>query len=135
MLVQEFIESRSFSKYGIEGPHDFRVILVDDDPVEAYFRVPKEGLIANVAQGGSLRYVELEDISDKVLVIIDEVKEIASKLRPNFYSVDFMFDVDNRPWVVELNSKPGIGFHMDIEKEEYERPAMEKVVEGISELV
>ncbi|MBW2994893.1 hypothetical protein KY312_00935, partial [Candidatus Woesearchaeota archaeon] len=30
------------------------------------------------------------------------------RFKPRIYTVDFIFDKNNKPWLMELNSKPGM---------------------------
>ncbi len=133
MLVQEFIESDDLPEYGIEGPHDLRVLVVNGEPIGSYFRVPDEGLLSNVALGGSKIYVELDRLDDEIFEIVNEVGRKLDSYNPSIYTVDFMYS-GGRPWIVELNSQPGVYYHGDGREEEWERPWMEKIVEAVSGL-
>jgi D-alanine-D-alanine ligase-like ATP-grasp enzyme len=48
--------------------------------------------------------------------VVDYVLKKVSKYGKNFYSIDFIFDEKQNPWIVEMNSRPGI----TLEKEELE---------------
>lgn len=133
MLVQRFIESDDLPEYGIEGPHDLRVLVVNGEPIGSYFRVPDEGLLSNVALGGSKIYVELGELDEEVLEIVDKVGEKLEAYNPSIYTVDFMYSSE-RPWIIELNSQPGVYYYGDGREEEWERPWMKKIVEAITEV-
>lgn len=132
MLVQRFMESDDLPEYGIEGPHDLRILMVNGDPIGAYFRVPDEGLLSNVALGGQKIYVELENLPEKIFSIVERVTVQLEEYEPNIYTVDFMFS-EGSPWIVELNSQPGIYYHGEGRKEEWERPWMKKLCDTIAE--
>lgn len=131
MMVQRFIESDNLPEHGIKGPHDLRILVVNGEPVGSYFRVPDEGLLSNVALGGSKIYVELEELDQKVFDIVGEVGEQLNDYNPSIYTVDFMYS-GGKPWIVELNSQPGVYYHGEGRKEEWERPWMEKIVDAVS---
>ncbi len=110
-LVQDFIDSSS----GVPGVrstiHDFRVVFVNDKIIYAYIREPKKGsLLANLAQGGSLKIVPLKKLPKSVLPIIKYANKIFEAFVPRVFCIDFMFDKKGRPWIVELNSMPGLFF-------------------------
>ncbi|MFP4038422.1 MAG: RimK family alpha-L-glutamate ligase [Candidatus Nanohaloarchaea archaeon] len=132
MLVQEFMESDNLPEFGIEGPHDLRVLVVSGEPIGSYFRVPGEGLLSNVALGGNKIYVETDSLGQRIFEIVEEVDEKLESYNPSVYTVDFMYS-DGRPWIVELNSQPGVYYHGEGREEEWERPWMERIADAIAE--
>ncbi|QGA80669.1 ATP-grasp domain-containing protein [Candidatus Nanohalobium constans] len=134
MIVQKIMENLGTDELGVEGPHDLRVIVVNDEVIGSYLRIPEEGeLLSNVAQGGSKKYVDLDDVPKEALSIVEEVASELDDYRPVIYTVDVMFS-DGEPMIVELNSQPGIYYHGPGRKESREKPWMKKVVEAIGEL-
>lgn len=133
LLVQRFISDAGIPDLGVEGAHDLRILIVNDELVGSYLRIPGEDSeLSNVAQGGSKRYLSLEDVPRGVKDIVDEVAGELEGYRPVIYTVDFM--LADRPYIVELNSQPGVYYHGEGRKEEWERPWMEKVVDAIESL-
>lgn len=110
-LVQEFIDSSSGIPGFSKGYHDLRLVFVNDKLLYALMRQPAKGkLLANLAQGGSLRIVPLDKIPKSVYPIIGQANQILETFNPRIYSIDLMFDKKKKPWVVELNSMPGLYF-------------------------
>lgn len=133
LLVQEFIGDAGIPELGVEGPHDLRILIVNDEIVGSYLRIPGEGSeLSNVAQGGSKNYLELEDVPENVREIVDDVSGELRDYRPVVYTVDFM--MAGKPYVVELNSQPGVYYHGPGREESWERPWMKKVVEAVKYL-
>ncbi len=133
VLVQEFVEDAEIPELDVEGPHDLRILVVNDEVVGSYLRIPGEdSVLSNVAQGGSKRYIGLEDVPDSVLDRVEEVADELEEFRPVIYTVDFM--IAEEPYLVELNSQPGVYYHGPGRSEEWERPWMLKIVEAIKEL-
>jgi glutathione synthase/RimK-type ligase-like ATP-grasp enzyme len=133
LLVQRFIEDAGIPELDVEGPHDLRILIVNDELVGSYLRIPGEGSqLSNVAQGGSKVYLDLEDVPEKVEDIVDEVSEELNDYRPVVYTVDFM--IADKPYIVELNSQPGVYYHGPGRKEKWERPRMEKIADAVEEL-
>ena len=112
-LVQEFIDSSS----GVPGiktsnsMHDLRLVFVNEKLVYSYIREPEAGsFLANLAQGGSLHIVPVEKIPASLTPIIRYANGVFETFTDKIYCIDFMFDENERPWIVELNSMPGLYF-------------------------
>lgn len=110
-LVQEFIDSSKGVPGVSKKMHDLRLVFVNDKIIYAYIREPKKGsFLANLAQGGSLIIVSKNKLPRSLNPIIKQANEIFATFNPRIYSIDFMFDEKSRPWIVELNSMPGLFF-------------------------
>lgn len=110
-IAQEFIDS----SYGIAGickrAHDLRLVCVNEKIIYSYIREPKKGrYLANLAQGGTLTIVPRDKLPHSLSPIMHYVNETFSTWNPRVYSIDFMFDQDQTPWIVELNGMPGLFF-------------------------
>lgn len=110
-LIQEFIDS-SHGVPGISGgTHDLRLVFINKKIVYCYTREPGIGsLLANLALGGKLKIVPKKLIPSSVTPIIERAHQIFRSFEPRVYTIDIMFDENRRPWVVELNSMPGLYF-------------------------
>ena len=110
-LVQEFIDS-SLGVPGVsESMHDLRLVFVNDKLSYSYIREPEEGnYLANLSQGGSLSVVPKNKIPHSIYPIIRCANRVFETFNPRIYSIDFMFDENKRPWIVEMNSMPGLYF-------------------------
>ncbi|MFB6115274.1 MAG: RimK family alpha-L-glutamate ligase [Candidatus Nanohalobium sp.] len=130
-IVQAFVDSSSgISELDIEGLHDLRAVIVNDEIAVAYVRQPSEGYLSNQHLGGTVTYVEPEEYPEKARHILEAVSQEFEEYDPRLYTVDLIFDKNGEPWILELNSKPGIGYAREQEKREYEYPAMKKVVQA-----
>jgi glutathione synthase/RimK-type ligase-like ATP-grasp enzyme len=110
-IIQEFINS-SCGVPGIsEHMHDLRLIFVNNKISYAYIREPEKGnYLANLSQGGSLSVVPTDHIPPSLYPIIRCANRVFETFNPRIYSIDFMFDENKKPWIVELNSMPGLYF-------------------------
>ncbi|AOV95303.1 hypothetical protein AQV86_05295 [Nanohaloarchaea archaeon SG9] len=134
VIVQSFVDDAGIPELDVEGPHDLRILVVNDEVVGSYLRIPGEdSVLSNVAQGGSKKYIGLEDVPEKVLSRVQEVADELEDFRPVIYTVDFMI-ADGEPFIVELNSQPGVYYHGPGRSEEWERPWMLKIVDAVQEL-
>ncbi len=135
-VVQEFVEASEVPIPGVSGKqHDLRVVFVNNEPVYTYVRMPEqEEGVSNVAKQGSITYIDLEDIPEEVMEAAREISEELEGYRPCLFSVDFIISEEGRPYVLELNSKPGMYFSDGEGKEEYERPGIERLIEALSQL-
>lgn len=110
-IIQEFIDSSSGVPGVSENMHDLRLIFVNNKISYAYIREPKEGnYLANLSQGGSLSVIPTDNIPYSLQPIIRCANRVFETFNPRIYSIDFMFDENKRPWIVELNSMPGLYF-------------------------
>jgi len=135
-VVQEFVEASEVPLPGVSGKqHDLRIVFVNNEPVYTYVRTPEEeDGVSNVAKQGSITYIGLEDVPGEVMESAREVSEKLEGYRPCFFSVDFIISKEGRPYILELNSKPGMYFSDGEGREEYERPGIERLVEALSQL-
>lgn len=125
-LVQEFIDSSQGIPGVMRGLHDLRLIYRDETLVYAYYRTPKEGsLLANVAQGGKQTMIAEENIPDSVWPVAHTIQEHYAAFSPKIYTIDLIFDPVGRPWIVELNTMPGLY------PDESERPHIGKLYQAI----
>ena len=116
-LAQEFIDSA----YGIEGIvsglHDLRLVFVNNNLIYSYVRVPSKGsYLANLAQGGSMFIVKRKNLPNTVFPLIKRVQRTFEVFKRKIYTIDLMFDKSQKPWIVELNTMPGIYFSPDQKK-------------------
>jgi glutathione synthase/RimK-type ligase-like ATP-grasp enzyme len=126
MIVQEFIDSSGGVPEVSNGTHDLRLVFVNDKIIYSYIREPKKGsYLANLAQGGSLTIVPKSKLPKTLLPIIEYANEIFETFIPRIYCIDFMFDKNKKPWIVELNSMPGLYFTPS------EKPYMLKMYEEL----
>jgi glutathione synthase/RimK-type ligase-like ATP-grasp enzyme len=111
-IAQEFIETNSGIPGIIGGRHDLRIIIKNEDPFYAIVRSPKNNqYLANTIFGGSLTVIPIEKIPQSVFDILNKVKERFSSFIKKLYSIDFIFDSQGKPLIVEGNSRPGIALH------------------------
>jgi glutathione synthase/RimK-type ligase-like ATP-grasp enzyme len=118
MIVQEFIDSSKGIPGIVKGVHDLRLVFVNDELIYSYVRQPAEGsYLANLAQGGSMFIVEPHNLPDTLQPAIRAVQEQFREFPRKIYTIDFMFDEHQRPWIIELNTMPGIYFSSDQSRE------------------
>lgn len=106
-IVQEFIETSRGIKGLVKSRHDLRVIVINGKINHSHIRVPKKGLLtANMALGGKKIFIRNSQIPKKALKIVRKVDRLLRKYKPRIYSVDFLFDENQKPYIVECNSSP-----------------------------
>lgn len=111
-IVQEFIETASGIPKITSGRHDLRIFLENEVPFYSIIRTPlKDPYLANIKRGGTLEVVPLEKIPPSAFEIVHTITKIFSCFPKKLYAVDLVFDKNQRPWVVECNSRPGIALH------------------------
>lgn len=108
-ILQEFINTSAGIPGIIKGHHDLRIVIVNGKIILSHVRAPKNGsLLANVAQGGSIKEVPIKDIPK---FIIDTVKKIQLLIDEKFdyplYSIDLGIQDEKELFVFELNDQIG----------------------------
>lgn len=135
VLVQKFVDStHGIPSLGVKGVHDLRVIVMDGEPLVSYIRQPESGLISNVHRGGSMENVKLEKVPEKVFDMVEEVDEHLERYSDRLYSIDFIFDENETPWILELNSKPGLGFYSDDRIASWKKPLIDRAAKKLVQM-
>jgi glutathione synthase/RimK-type ligase-like ATP-grasp enzyme len=117
-MLQDFIDSSEGIPGIMRGVHDLRLVIIDTEVIYAYYRKPAEGsLLANLAQGGSMEIVPLKKLPKSVSPIIKRANQLFSGFKHKIYTIDLMFNKKKVPWIVELNSMPGMYFAPGQEKD------------------
>jgi glutathione synthase/RimK-type ligase-like ATP-grasp enzyme len=128
-LAQEFIDSSSGVPGVSKKMHDLRLVIINDKIIYSYIREPRAGsFLANLAQGGTLKIVPLKRIPRSVFPAVNYAHKIFETFNPRVFSIDFMFDKKGKPWLVELNSMPGLYFTPE------EKPYMIKMYQELLKL-
>lgn len=125
-LVQAFIEPGSLPEFGVEGPHDLRMFMINGEIRSCYIRLPDEGLLSNVNLGGRTEYVDVDEIPEKAVEKAKAIDRGLEHISPRIYSIDLMKGESGDFWLVELNDKPAVycfkpACDMNVEFENIER--------------
>ena len=114
-LAQELIEIKKGIKGFVSGAHDLRIMIINERPFYSYLRIPeKNKLISNLSQGGTIRVVPFNKLPRTILPFLKKIQKKLEKYGDKLYSIDMILDDNKKPWIIELNSRPGI----TLEKEE-----------------
>ncbi|MCW1930584.1 MAG: hypothetical protein KIH62_004715 [Candidatus Kerfeldbacteria bacterium] len=107
-VCEEFVETKEGIAGIVNGRHDLRVYIYNGEPKFAVIRQPKgDGVLANLAQGGSLFEVKVGDLPQWALDMVPVVEKELAQYGPRMYTIDMMFG-NGRPYLVELNDKPAV---------------------------
>ena len=114
VLVEEGVETPKEWGYKF----DIRGIFIYGRLAELYGRASKNGMITNLSQGG-------ESVEFNALVDMIGYEQLASAVREmhnanrvfgtNLLGVDVTFDENLSPYIIEVNSFPGLGHGIDEE--------------------
>ncbi|TXG77166.1 hypothetical protein E6Q11_03295 [Candidatus Dojkabacteria bacterium] len=111
LMLQEFIDSSHGIPGITPGYHDLRLVFINEELIYSYIRIPKEGsLLANVAQGGTMEIIEPHQLPATLDPIIHDVQKVFTRFPRKTYTIDVLFDETAQPWIVELNTMPGVYF-------------------------
>ncbi|MEA2007352.1 MAG: ATP-grasp domain-containing protein [Patescibacteria group bacterium] len=113
-IAQELITTNTGIKGIVDGPHDLRVIIKDDKLIYSYVRIPSRGrLLANLSQGAKIKVIDIENLPTQIPEIASHISKKLENFHHKLYSIDFAFDKKNKPWIIEMNSRPGITLEKD----------------------
>jgi glutathione synthase/RimK-type ligase-like ATP-grasp enzyme len=124
-IAQELIETNGYKKW-VKGAHDLRVMVINETPFHSFLRIPPKGkLIANLSQGGRIKLIDPKELPLSIQRIIKVVSKKLGRFKQKMYAIDFIFDKNEKPWIIELNSRPGIAL------EEEELPVRDKYYDNL----
>lgn len=108
-IMQEFVDTSKGIPGIANGRHDLRVAVINGKAVWCHVRTPKgDNLIANAAQGGSVREVDYSVVPESVKKIVNKISEHFYKKYGNtVYSIDFGIGPDGVAKVFEINDQIG----------------------------
>lgn len=110
MAIQPFIDTSGGVPGLSQDKHDHRIILSNGEIISSYIRTPAEGsLLANIALGASLAYVEAGQIPDSAHQVITYVEKQFHLFSPRLYTIDLVYD-NGTPKIMELNDQPGLHY-------------------------
>ncbi len=111
VLVQEFKENTKGVPGVSQAPGlaDLRLIFSNHELIYALSRRAKEdSLFTNIHQGAKAEKVSLEAIPKTAMTIAKKIDRRLSFFPYSLYTLDFIFDDRERPWLMELNTSPGL---------------------------
>jgi len=111
LLVQEFIRSTGgipgFSPNGVVA--DLRMVYFNHTFSYALSRVAKgNSLFTNFHQGATAVMVPEEKIPENAKAMVQKIVEKLHIFPQALYSIDVMFSDDGKPYVIEMNTTPGL---------------------------
>ena len=107
LLAQEFMDTSVGIPGVVDGVHDIRLEMCGGKIAACYVRSPKEGeLRANVALGGTARYLEPHEIPARAIYLSKRIDAYFRGL-PRHYAMDFA-RTSNGWKLIELNAYPGL---------------------------
>jgi hypothetical protein len=116
-FAQEFIDGKEGIPGIIKGNHDLRLIIFNGEVKQAFLRTPQKGSsLANVAQGGNLTYVKLQQLPQSSVAIVKAIDKKFLSYTPRLYTVDLMFE-KGKPYLIELNEQPGLPYPEEDEQD------------------
>lgn len=111
VLVQEFV----LSEKGIpeisecDEVADLRMVYQGGKLAYALSRIAAPGsLFTNLHQGATGKMIEIKKIPSSVIEMADIINRKISVFSNAQYSLDFIFDNNEKPYFIEMNTTPGI---------------------------
>lgn len=111
VLVQEFLESNfgipGFSKEGDVA--DLRLVYLNGNLIYSISRIAKnKSLYTNFHQGADAVIVPENKIPECAAEVSLKIRNRLEVFTESLYSIDLMFSNDGRPYLIEINTSPGV---------------------------
>lgn len=118
-IIQPFAKfDQGYSFQNCPASTDIRLIYLNGKIINSYIRMAKTGdFRCNQHQGGSLVYLPISDIPDKIII---KSNQIAKSLQPNssFFTLDFLITNSGQPYLLEGNTGPGLNWESSCHQDE-----------------
>lgn len=110
ILLQEFIDgSKGIPGLKQHAVADLRVVYLNHKPAYALSRIVKgTSLFTNFHQGASAVSVPLRSIPASVRILVKGIQKKLSLFPECEYSLDFIFNKRGTPFLMEINTAPGL---------------------------
>lgn len=109
-LLQEFIDGSHGIPGVYKGLHDLRLMFLGNELFQAYYRTNAPGTyLCNVSQGGQLVLVPIEKLPESVMTVASKICKRFEYHPNSFFTIDFLFNKEGVPKVLELNCSPSLG--------------------------
>lgn len=109
-LLQEFIDgSCGIPNLNQRAISDLRIVFINHKPIYALSRVVQgASLFTNFHQGASAIFVPLRTIPASARDLTKKIQEKLSIFPECEYSLDFIFNKQGKPFLMEINTTPGL---------------------------
>lgn len=108
-IMQEFVDSSNGIPGIYKGIHDLRLMFLDNKLFHSFYRTQAPGsYLCSVTFGAELVVVPIEDLPKSVIEMSKVVQERFKNYKNIFYSIDYHFDLNGNPKIIELNTSPGL---------------------------
>ncbi len=108
-IIMEFVDSGKGNKsLGAKGTYDIRCVVINGRIEHCLCREARKHYLTNYHQGGRLWFVDKSKVPGNVMDIVRRIDKKVKKFIPRIYTADFMIDPYGKPWLIEMNSKPGL---------------------------
>jgi hypothetical protein len=132
-IIQPFAKfDQGYSYQDLPSSTDIRLIFLKGKIIQSYLRVAKTGdFRCNEHQGGSLVYVNIDQIPSAVVTKAIKISQILQK-SCSLYALDFIITNSGNIYLLEGNTGPGLDWNMNLSKNEIEAKKLIQLV--VSEL-
>lgn len=110
-IMQPLIKIRSLPELGLFDKYDLRLVMDSERVRVCYARIPDKGFVSNVGDGsgGSNElFIDKSLLDDTIVSFGNFVNENFKKFKDRLISIDFVIGESGKPWLIELNGKPGL---------------------------
>lgn len=112
VLIQKFIKSYGLPSIAPKNKTaDLRVVVFNHHVLYIAARIAADGSdYTNVHQGAEPILIHHKNYPGSVLKIVNEIDKHFLNYEFAIYCLDFIFDRSRKPYLIEMNTKPGVNF-------------------------
>jgi glutathione synthase/RimK-type ligase-like ATP-grasp enzyme len=127
-IIQPFaLFDKGFCYRKTTSSTDIRLIYLNGEIIQSYIRVAKAGdFRCNEHQGGSLTYLGINEIPEKLIEKSKLIAEILDK--KSLYALDYIISNNGNVYLLEGNTGPGLDWNVSRKKNEIEAKKLIKLI-------
>lgn len=133
-IIQPYIKfDKGFSYKNLLVAADIRLIYLGGKIIQTYIRTAKkDDFRCNEHQGGSLKYISVNEIPKEVVITSNKIA-ISLNKKCSLYTLDFIISNNGNIYLLEGNTGPGLDWNLLIKENEIQAQKLIRII--VKELV
>ncbi|HCC22660.1 TPA: hypothetical protein DF272_00570 [Candidatus Falkowbacteria bacterium] len=114
---------------GIKGVADLRLVFMNHKLIYSLSRIAKKNsLFTNFHQGATAVIVDKKNISRKIWAMAREIQKKLRVFTEANYSLDFIFDHTGKPYLLEMNTTPGMDLLHELGQDKLKEKNLDELI-------
>jgi len=117
-----------------DGVYDIRIVLCQGKIIDQLARVAKKGILtSNLSTGGKMIFLKKRQIPQQILKIAQRIDKRIRNINPRIYTLDFLIDQKNKPWLIEMNTRPAFFYYLQFHQKKRLHIFINSLINAIKE--